>query len=140
MDQVERRVRVRELRAKGSSSHEIAAVVGVSSATVHKDLVALGLAGREPSPEPSVEAEPVVGAAAPEPAGGRGYEGVLERRLGKPKVHVPRPGRRVARVCTHKDCVPPRRFFGDPDWTCPEHGSSHTVSQSNRPYRGLPSV
>lgn len=46
-------------------------------------------------------------------------------------------GQRVARICTHKDCVPPRRNFGSAEWECPEHGARSTVDQPNRPYMGL---
>jgi hypothetical protein len=32
--------------------------------------------------------------------------------------------KRCALICPDPNCKPPRRNFGDPDWTCPEHGSA----------------
>lgn len=46
--------------------------------------------------------------------------------------------KRIARICTHKDCVPPNRQFGKPGWVCPEHGAHHTKDQPNKPYFGKP--
>lgn len=55
-----------------------------------------------------------------------------------PSGHHARPGLRVARMCKHKDCVPPWRQFGDPAAVCPQHGKQHTITQENRPYFGQP--
>ncbi len=46
---------------------------------------------------------------------------------------------RRAYICTHKNCVPPRRIFLLPDEPdiapeCPEHGRT-MVKQENRPYK-----
>lgn len=46
--------------------------------------------------------------------------------------------KRIARICTHKDCDPRRREFGKPDWVCPEHGAHHTKDQANAKYMGKP--
>lgn len=42
-------------------------------------------------------------------------------------------GDRVALICDHKDCKPPMRNFGDPNWKCPVHKRS--VRQVDHPYR-----
>jgi transcriptional regulator with XRE-family HTH domain len=47
--------------------------------------------------------------------------------------HKPRPGVRIARICTQ--CQ--RRVFSDPKWQCPEHPGK-TIAQTNRPYLGQP--
>lgn len=41
---------------------------------------------------------------------------------------------RQARICPRPDCQ--RRQFGDPTWTCPEHGVA--IDQPDRPYAGVP--
>lgn len=41
---------------------------------------------------------------------------------------------RIARICPKCNW----RQFGDPDWTCPDHGVA--VVQENRPYLGQPTT
>lgn len=46
----------------------------------------------------------------------------------------PKPGIRIAIVCTHKDCN--WREFSNPRAACPEHGRRFARAQENRPYFG----
>jgi Rieske Fe-S protein len=55
-----------------------------------------------------------------------------------PKLTISRPVR-IARICTHVECVPPyRRFFFTEEqadaWECPDHGKGYVRVQENRPY------
>jgi hypothetical protein len=45
------------------------------------------------------------------------------------KVRAAAAQTRDAWICPDERCVPPRRNFGDPNWTCPEHGKA--VRQPN---------
>lgn len=67
-------------------------------------------------------------------------ESQREEHLRVVELHKLRPRRahakRVARMCPVDDCN--TRYFGDPEWTCPQHGRA--VVQENKPYFGVPTV
>lgn len=64
------------------------------------------------------------------------------KESGPAKGVIERPVR-IARICTHQECVPPhRRFFSTEEeadrWACPDHRRGSVVVQGNKP--SVPSV
>lgn len=67
-----------------------------------------------------------------------GSVSAASKESGSAKGVIERPVR-IARICTHQECVPPfRRFFSSEAeadrWECPDHGRSSVEVQVNKPY------